>query len=92
MRLIVSRSITNKYTNTSFNFGPTLLSRIEKHHPETYRRILIGELALRVGLAPNVVVSAARRPIAAQSSSEEALVSWKSSSRQPSLILRGLAH
>ncbi|MBA3440545.1 MAG: DUF3536 domain-containing protein [Pyrinomonadaceae bacterium] len=32
--------IVNNYTQISFNFGPTLLSWLEQHHPETYRRIL----------------------------------------------------
>lgn len=30
----------NNYANISFNFGPTLLSWLEQHHPETYRRVL----------------------------------------------------
>ncbi len=33
-------SIVNSYTLMSFNFGPTLLSWIEKHHTETYARII----------------------------------------------------
>jgi alpha-amylase/alpha-mannosidase (GH57 family) len=32
--------IVNNYANISFNFGPTLLSWMERHHAETYRRIL----------------------------------------------------
>ena len=32
--------IINNYTNISFNFGPTLLSWLERHYPETYARIL----------------------------------------------------
>ncbi|HEV7858576.1 MAG TPA: hypothetical protein VGO91_08095, partial [Pyrinomonadaceae bacterium] len=32
--------IVNNYANISFNFGPTLLSWMESHHPDTYRRIL----------------------------------------------------
>ncbi|HEV2912491.1 MAG TPA: DUF3536 domain-containing protein [Pyrinomonadaceae bacterium] len=32
--------IVNNYVNMSFNFGPTLLSWIEREHPETYARIL----------------------------------------------------
>ncbi len=31
---------SNNYTNISFNFGPTLLSWLEQHHPLTYQRIL----------------------------------------------------
>src|SRR6185312_12555146 len=30
----------NNYEHISFNFGPTLLSWIEQHHPTTYRRII----------------------------------------------------
>lgn len=32
--------IVNNYASMSFNFGPTLLSWLENHAPETYRRIL----------------------------------------------------
>ncbi len=32
--------ITNNYEKISFNFGPTLLSWMEKHHPKTYEEIL----------------------------------------------------
>jgi len=32
--------IFNNYTKISFNFGPTLLSWMEKHSPEVYQRIL----------------------------------------------------
>jgi alpha-amylase/alpha-mannosidase (GH57 family) len=32
--------IVNNYSQISFNFGPTLLSWLERHAPETYRRIL----------------------------------------------------
>lgn len=34
------RDIVNNYEYISFNFGPTLLGWIEKHHPETYYKIL----------------------------------------------------
>lgn len=30
----------NNYANINFNFGPTLLSWLEEHHPKTYQRIL----------------------------------------------------
>lgn len=30
----------NNYERISFNFGPTLLSWLERHHPETYQHIL----------------------------------------------------
>jgi alpha-amylase/alpha-mannosidase (GH57 family) len=32
--------IVNNYANISFNFGPTLLSWMEQHYPETYSRII----------------------------------------------------
>jgi alpha-amylase/alpha-mannosidase (GH57 family) len=32
--------IVNNYSNLSFNFGPTLISWIETHYPDTYKRIL----------------------------------------------------
>jgi alpha-amylase/alpha-mannosidase (GH57 family) len=32
--------IVNNYERISFNFGPTLLSWLERHHPRSYRRIL----------------------------------------------------
>ena len=32
--------IVNNYEHISFNFGPTLLGWLERHHPETYRRVL----------------------------------------------------
>jgi alpha-amylase/alpha-mannosidase (GH57 family) len=33
-------SIIDNYSQISFNMGPTLLSWVEKYHPNTYRRIL----------------------------------------------------
>src|SRR5882724_4162552 len=35
--------IINNYANISFNFGPTLLSWLEPHRPQTYRRILAAD-------------------------------------------------
>jgi len=32
--------IVNNYSNLSFNFGPTLLQWLERHHPETYARVV----------------------------------------------------
>jgi alpha-amylase/alpha-mannosidase (GH57 family) len=32
--------IVNNYSNLSFNFGPTLLQWLERHHPETYARLV----------------------------------------------------
>jgi alpha-amylase/alpha-mannosidase (GH57 family) len=34
------KRIVNNYANISFNFGPTLLSWLERNHGETYQRIL----------------------------------------------------
>jgi alpha-amylase/alpha-mannosidase (GH57 family) len=39
----IERTVNN-YEKISFNFGPTLLSWLERHHPETYRRILEADL------------------------------------------------
>jgi alpha-amylase/alpha-mannosidase (GH57 family) len=33
----------NNYERISFNFGPTLLSWLERHHPETYQHILAAD-------------------------------------------------
>ncbi|MDD3642090.1 MAG: DUF3536 domain-containing protein [Candidatus Krumholzibacteria bacterium] len=38
-------SIVNNYEHISFNFGPTLISWIESHHPGLYRRILDADAA-----------------------------------------------
>jgi alpha-amylase/alpha-mannosidase (GH57 family) len=35
-----SARVVNNYAQISFNFGPTLLSWLEKHQPRTYQRIL----------------------------------------------------
>lgn len=35
----IERTVNN-YSHISFNFGPTLLSWLERHHPKTYERIL----------------------------------------------------
>jgi alpha-amylase/alpha-mannosidase (GH57 family) len=32
--------VVNNYARLSFNFGPTLLNWLERHHPETYARVL----------------------------------------------------
>ena len=37
-------STVNNYSKISFNFGPTLLSWLERHHPETYQRILAADI------------------------------------------------
>lgn len=39
------RRIVNNYERLSFNFGPTLLSWSERHHPDGYRRILAADRA-----------------------------------------------
>jgi len=36
---VIERTVNN-YAHISFNFGPTLFSWLEKHHPRTYQRIL----------------------------------------------------
>lgn len=33
----------NNYPNISFNFGPTLLSWLESHHPDTYQKVLAAD-------------------------------------------------
>lgn len=35
----------NNYEHISFNFGPTLLSWLEKHHPQTYQQIINADRA-----------------------------------------------
>ena len=42
----VERTVNN-YEKISFNFGPTLLSWLERHHPETYGKILEADLVSR---------------------------------------------
>ena len=37
--------IINNYANISFNFGPTLISWLEQHHPATYTRIIEADRA-----------------------------------------------
>jgi alpha-amylase/alpha-mannosidase (GH57 family) len=37
--------VVNNYANLSFNFGPTLLHWLERHHPETYARIIESDRA-----------------------------------------------
>lgn len=39
------RGIVNNYEKLSFNFGPTLLSWMERHEPDTYRRIVEADRA-----------------------------------------------
>ncbi|MEO6391156.1 MAG: DUF3536 domain-containing protein [Pyrinomonadaceae bacterium] len=35
--------IINNYANINFNFGPTLLSWMERHHPRVYQRIIAAD-------------------------------------------------
>ena len=35
--------VINNYANISFNFGPTLLSWLQRHHPQTYQEILAAD-------------------------------------------------
>lgn len=39
--------ITNNYTQISFNFGPTLLSWMEKHNPEVYKAVIEADIESR---------------------------------------------
>ena len=39
----VGADVVNNYAHISFNFGPTLLSWLEKHHPATYLKILAAD-------------------------------------------------
>lgn len=50
----------NNYANISFNFGPTLLSWLELHHPKTYRRIIAAdkESVARLGGHGNAIAQA----------------------------------
>ncbi|MEM1032844.1 MAG: DUF3536 domain-containing protein [Myxococcota bacterium] len=43
------RRIVNNYERLSFNFGPTLLSWLERHQPRGYRRILEADRRSRAG-------------------------------------------
>ncbi len=45
------RQIVNNYEYMSFNFGPTLLSWLEQHTPETYQAILEADKASRKRLS-----------------------------------------
>jgi alpha-amylase/alpha-mannosidase (GH57 family) len=49
--------IVNNYSNLSFNFGPTLLAWLERHHPETYARVIAADRqsALRRGGHGNAI-------------------------------------
>ena len=40
-------NIVNNYTNISYNFGPTLLSWLEKHDPDAYHNIIIADVLSR---------------------------------------------
>ncbi len=53
-------SIINNYQHISFNFGPTLLSWMERHHPITYGRVLEAdrESAIRRGGHGNAIAQA----------------------------------
>ena len=39
--------ISNNYEYMSYNFGPTLLSWMEKHNPSAYKRIIEADIASR---------------------------------------------
>ncbi|HET9479219.1 MAG TPA: DUF3536 domain-containing protein, partial [Pyrinomonadaceae bacterium] len=38
-------AVANNYERISFNFGPTLLSWLERHHPDTYQHVLAADRA-----------------------------------------------
>ncbi len=58
-------NIVNNYEYMSFNFGPTLLSWLEVHHPLTYRRIIEADQASRArcGGHGNAIAQAYNHPI-----------------------------
>jgi alpha-amylase/alpha-mannosidase (GH57 family) len=39
----VAEQLVNNYAHISFDFGPTLLSWLERNHPETYERIIAAD-------------------------------------------------
>ena len=55
----------NNFAHLSFDFGPTLLSWLERAHPTTYRRIIAAdaESALRRGGHGNAIAQAYSHPI-----------------------------
>lgn len=54
------RRTVNNYTHLSFNFGPTLLTWLERTHPDTYSRIIAAdaESVLRRGGHGNAIAQA----------------------------------
>jgi alpha-amylase/alpha-mannosidase (GH57 family) len=56
----VPEHVVNNYSNISFNFGPTLLSWLQKHQPRTYQRIIDAdkESALARGGHGNAIAQA----------------------------------
>lgn len=53
-------AVANNYVRLSFNFGPTLLSWLEVHHPDTYQHILAAdrESSLQRGGHGNAIAQA----------------------------------
>src|SRR5262244_2048249 len=53
-------ALANNYVRISFNFGPTLLSWLEVHHPDTYQHILAAdkESSLQRGGHGNAIAQA----------------------------------
>src|SRR5687768_1898919 len=43
--------IRNNYRSLSFNFGPTLMTWLQRHAHETYRRVLLADVAGRGAIA-----------------------------------------
>ena len=44
-------SIVDNYEHLSFDMGPTLLSWLERHHPNTYRRMVAADRIANGGMA-----------------------------------------
>ena len=61
-RIVVdgAEQIVNNYAHISFDFGPTLLSWLRQHHPETYSRIIAADAqsAARHGGHGNAIAQA----------------------------------
>ncbi len=56
----VAERVVNNYANISFNFGPTLLSWLERHHLPTYQKIIAADRdsAVRRGGHGNAIAQA----------------------------------
>ena len=54
--------ITNNYSKISFNFGPTLLSWMEKQEPEIYRAVLEADVVLLAGILHDHIIGRLQSP------------------------------